>query len=316
MSKTWRPFVEGDYRALVALYNRLRPESPISEAFARHHMSSRKDDYLFNEVLEQQGALIAAAWALKDGPLERPVHLELLLHPEHADGAGRDALYRHAMARLEPVAKAVTVRLREDETPWLELYLREGFREFERQWESVLEVSNFNPTPFEGAFARAKAAGVVFKTVADLPDSESTQRLLYDAITGELLPDVPFAEPLHIWPFELWRKRVWKSPTKNPESWFLAFRGGELVGLSELDLSEDETLLQTGLTAVRRDARRQGVAMSLKLLGVAYAKAQGKTRISTMNHSINRPMLAINEALGFVKRPAWLQLRKKLEMFS
>jgi len=34
--------------------------------------------------------------------------------------------------------------------------------------------------------------------------------------------------------------------------------------------------------------------------------------VRTNNHQVNRPMLAINEALGFEKEPAQLHLKKNL----
>lgn len=141
-------------------------------------------------------------------------------------------LYPTALERLEPhQPTALIVRIREDWPYWLDFYRTRGFTETERMWESRLELVGFTAEPFAGALNRVSSAGVTIKTLADLPDDETTQRLLYGTIT-ELLSDVPFSEPLNIWPFAVWQERFWRSPARRPEGFFLAFHGSELVGLS------------------------------------------------------------------------------------
>ena len=52
--------------------------------------------------------------------------------------------------------------------------------------------------------------------------------------------------------------------------------------------------------------------MALKLKAVEYARSHGLKQIRTWNDSLNRPMLAINEALGFAREPAWITFGKDL----
>jgi GNAT superfamily N-acetyltransferase len=70
--------------------------------------------------------------------------------------------------------------------------------------------------------------------------------------------------------------------------------------------------LDTGFTTVKPAHRRRGVALALKATALAHAKSLGKTAVRTDNAQINRPMLSINEALGFEKMPAWIDLVKVL----
>ena len=304
-----RPFEDADYGPFVALYNRAHPDAPITETEARHFDETRRGDLLVNAVLETRGELVGALWALQDG--ER-VQLDLLLHPE-GDPALRETLYMAALEQLSAHRpNAVVTRVREDWLFWRAFYEAAEFVELERQWESRLNVATFNPTPFAWAPQRTAEAGVTFTTLAELPDGEATQRLLYET-TVELLNDVPFARPRAIWPFEVWLERAWHSPMRLPAGSFLAFYGDDLAGLSELYRTQDLKVLKTGLTAVKRAHRRKGVAQTLKLHAAAYAKAAGAAEITTMNHVANHPMLAINEAMGFVKDPAWITLEKTLE---
>jgi hypothetical protein len=82
--------------------------------------------------------------------------------------------------------------------------------------------------------------------------------------------------------------------------------------MSQLWHSQASDDLYNGLTGVLRSHRRRGIALVLKLRGIAYAQSLGRPTIKTWNEANNRAMLAINEALGFVKQPAWIDFVKVL----
>jgi RimJ/RimL family protein N-acetyltransferase len=64
---------------------------------------------------------------------------------------------------------------------------------------------------------------------------------------------------------------------------------------------------------VRREYRRRGIALALKVRSLEFAKAQGYQRVVTENETNNRGMIDINDRLGFVKQPAYVHYLKTFE---
>ncbi len=222
-----RPFAETDYPAFTELYNRLRPEVAQSQTALRAFDTTFRENLLLNLVAETGGELVGAVWAHKDAAGERQVRFDMVTD---ALETLPQTLYETALTALEPYRPtALLIRVREEWTFWLDFYEERGFGELERMWESRLELGTFSPERFAGTAERP--ADITFKTLAELPDDEATQRLLYTVVV-ELLGDVPFHEPLNIWPFPVWQERFWRNPTRCPKGFFLAFHGPELGGVS------------------------------------------------------------------------------------
>jgi len=100
-----------------------------------------------------------------------------------------------------------------------------------------------------------------------------------------------------------WRDWVLKSPRALPEAFFIAKAGDSYVGQSDVGRSEGVAdVLYTGFAGVRREHRR-GIAMTLKLRAIDYAKRHEYREIRTWNNTLNAPMLGINVKVGFVSSP-------------
>ena len=114
----------------------------------------------------------------------------------------------------------------------------------------------------------------------------------------DVASDLPLPYPFVETPFESFSKMI-LNPEVDLESKFLLFEDGELKGLSQLWPSQvNPKLAATGLTGVRRQYRRQGVATRTKQHAIAWAKERGIERIFTDNEE-NNPMYQLNLQLGF-----------------
>ena len=115
-------------------------------------------------------------------------------------------------------------------------------------------------------------------------------------------------------PYDEWREWTLHSPGGLKDAYFLAKDGDRFVGLSS-NMSRNEGqpgVIFQGSPALIREYRGKGVAMALKLQTAKYAREHGYREIRTGNNTRNRPMLRINEAMGFLKQVVWIEYEKAL----
>lgn len=312
-----RPFTPDDYPAIAAVTNAVFSDYATSSDELRRGDEQRDPKcHLGRFVAERDGAIVGLAecgqWAGMYHP--RKFVLGVTVRPDWQGRGIGASLYDRALASLEPFAPlSVRGQTRSDWPPTLRFFAARGFEEGMRSWESRLDVAAFDPAPFAGAEARTAAGGIVIRTIAELAGDPDRDRKLH-ALDEALSRDVPHPEPHTPISFELFRRRVIEDPNLLPDAYFVALDAatGEYAGMGQLWNSEGSADLYNGLTGVRRAYRRRGIALALKLRGIAYAQAHGRPTIKTWNESNNAAMLAINEALGFARQPAWVDLVKRL----
>lgn len=163
---------------------------------------------------------------------------------------------------------------------------RLDFREVGRQVEQV-KVLEGEPPP-----ARLPA-GVEVVSVAERPE---LLREAYDlACQGyaDLATDREASISLRQW--------LREEATLPPGS-FVALADGEIVGFSGLLEHDNPGTAEDGLTVVRRDWRRRGLALALKRLELAWAAENGFCEVVTWTQTGNEGMRRVNELLGYEYR--------------
>lgn len=316
---TFRPFAAGDYERLVEIANANDPDD-LTSAEAMRHWDSSWDTSRYDRlriVAEDPAGRVVGSGQIN--------HMQYQFHPRkygmriqvdpavHRRGIG-GAIYARLMDELRR-RDAISVRsnAQESKTHSVAFLLHRGFREIEREWESRLDVEAFDFAPFSTAIGRVTAQGLTLTTLAEelrrdpdcLPRVWETHR--------DCERDVPEAEPITDIPYDLYVKQELEAPSALADAYFLAKDGDRYVGESYLHraLAMPGVLYQM-LTGVLRDYRGRGIAMALKIMGIRYARDHGYKEIRTGNNTTNRPMLSINEALGFQKQPAWIEFEKTL----
>lgn len=319
MNITLRPFTgsDADYAAMVDVVNSAYPD--YSETVAEVKFSDANQPAHIKKarwMAERDGVAVGYANYHQFEGMYHPRRfgISAVVPPQHRCQGIGTALYDTVLTALadhDPIS--VRARYRSDSTASERFLLARGFVEDMRDWESRLDVPNFDPTPFLAQAERASVHGIRIVTLAELIARDPEHRArLYD-LDMTLSADVPSPEPFTPISAEQFEKWIFANPNFLPEGYFVALDGKHYVGSTALWKSQSApTELYTGLTGVRREYRRKDIALALKLHAIDFARSYGATVIKTWNESNNRGMLGINEALGFVKQPIWVNVQKAL----
>lgn len=232
---------------------------------------------------------------------------------EQGKGVG-SAIYDGLAKELEDLgAMVVWTMNREDLPRHREFFLKRGFQEKMRDWESRLDLSTVDLSKFQGYFEKMLREGITFTTLAEerRHGAGSLRKLheLVQLIAADMPREVAFT-PLS---YEQWESLEFKSPRLLPEGYVIAKNGPDFVGLSVVYRNEkDPQNLTQGDTGVRREYRGRGIATALKLKVIEFAQKNGYKSVKTWNDSTNAAMLAVNTKLGFKRQVGWIRMEKLL----
>ena len=175
---------------------------------------------------------------------------------------------------------------------------RFGFEEADRQVEQVKTLGDEPEPEFP--------PGVEIVTIAERPE------LLREAYDLGVQGYADMATP---WPASITLDEWLREEATHPEGSFVALAGGEIVGYSGLMHDTDvPERAEDGLTVVRRDWRRRGLAVALKRAELAWAAANGIREVYTWTQRGNDGMRRVNEQLGYGYRHVELTMRAPMPL--
>jgi GNAT superfamily N-acetyltransferase len=217
--------------------------------------------------------------------------------PEHRRKGVGTALLRRLAEHVESLGLPL-LRAGADDDDSMAFAQRFGFAEAGREVEQTFTVSGAPDVP-------APPPGVEVVTAQERP---GLWEECFDRFGREALADFAVDTPLEV-SLDRWTT-VWLG-----DPMFLAVHDGEVVGCAGLGLDPDDpTRAENSLTAVRRDWRRRGLAVHLKLRTLAWAAEHGVTEVYTWTQDGNAAMRTLNTRLGYATTRTGVQLSRALPL--
>jgi len=316
MNAAIRPFNETDYPAITELWNRQNPDRSRSVEEARHSDANlegklRKGRFVANV----DGRVVGVGeYSQNLGSLHpQKFILEGYVPPEFQGRGIGKALYERVLEALkpyDPISLRTTVR--ENQARAMKFLHDRGYAETKRDWVSVLQVAEANLEPFADLEQRVKAEGIEILSFAEPLESDPQAVQKLHALFSEIRVDVPRSEPPTPISLETFVENILTGPDYDPNAFFIALEGAEWVGMSCMFRVGETKELDHWSTGTRRAWRGRGIAQTLKVRTVRYARENGFATIRTDNDSRNAPMLAINDRLGFRRGAAQISMLKEL----
>jgi ribosomal protein S18 acetylase RimI-like enzyme len=261
-----RAFRFEDIPAMVDIGNRTWPDDPatVEEEEYDEKMYPPDNPRLRVVVENAAGQFIGMGACLRPFWMRAPgvYFMWMTLDPDwRRRGIGQALLPRlEAYGREQGAAKLWT-GCREYQDYSIRFLEKAGFHNYGLRFESILDLTTFDESRFTGTIERLQAAGFEFTNLVDErainPDADV---LLYE-LDAETRAEVP-------WPggarsemtYEQYRQRNFDAPDADPSGILITKYQGRYAGLTSVRFRKDG-LAHTMMTGVRREYRRQGLAL-------------------------------------------------------
>jgi GNAT superfamily N-acetyltransferase len=257
---------------------RLPPPRPEN---LRHQLHARPNLTYLIARLGDEPVGRAFVEADDSGVAHADAHLEVVTDAR-SRGIG-SALLKEASRRAAAYGKTeLCGETWEDDVGSRGFFERRGYRVVGGERAVVLDLRTHDPEPV----GLPPGVRVAARTPEHVEGMYEVARHAGEDIPGSEAPS-----------FEAFRAQDVDRPSLRPELCFVALAGDEVIGYAILNDFGREA--HHGLTAVRRDWRRRGVATALKRTQIAKAKQLGFDRLVTESEERNDPMRLLNVKLGY-----------------
>ena len=317
MLVTYRPATIDDAALAADLMTAAYPALAQDPVLTRLRWETPRKAFVYGRfIAEELGRPIAyVAWVhgpWQDVP-DMHCEVEVWLDRNALDRARYESLWGWISDQAVAEGSAVLLAYSaEDEVESLAALASLGFepKRAERVWELDLKVHGPRLVAAAREARRKMAeADITLEPLAAWRDPDKARKL-YE-LNEQTVQDIPHTLHIVREAYEDFVERLnW--PDRPHDRYWIARHGDRPVALTYLKFPPVRGTVWTGYTCTDAEYRGRGIARAVKLQSLAQAVALGVPVVCTDNDSENAPMLHINERLGYVRRPAFIEHHKRV----
>jgi GNAT superfamily N-acetyltransferase len=275
-----------DFASANELLNRVWPQRVGSERGLRHAADTAPPNaHRRYWAAEDDGKLVGwATAAIEYQSAHRPGFLQVSVAAESRKAGLGTALLERCEAHLAGLGVATVLSLTTPEEAPQRFATAHGFRH-----TNTTRISGIDPRTVEPPSA---PPGVVLRPLASLNPRE-----VYE-LDAEAMLDVPGEVAMDEVSFEQWLEDYWRHPDTDLDASVAAVIDDRPVAFSHLLIAPGGRAI-TEMTGTLRQYRGRGLAQLVKRATLVNAAKRGVELVFTDNDETNRPMLRVNEKLGY-----------------
>jgi RimJ/RimL family protein N-acetyltransferase len=314
---TYRTAAIDDAELACELMNAAYPAMTHDPVVTRYHWSNPRRGFRFARFIAEQNREPVAFVAWMHGPWDeiedRHCEVEVWLDMAHFDRRLLCELYEWIAAdALRDGSRLLLAYCAEDEPETLGVLASLGYyrARTEKVWELDLRAHGAR-LEAEAAAARDAAAkdGITFTALDQWHDAGALQKL--HELDAKTRYDIPRTLQIFNETYEDFVLRT-KAPDRRSDRYWIALDGDRPVAFSYLKYPPVRGTVWTGYTCSDPAYRGRGLARGVKLQSLVQAVALGVPSVRTDNDAENAPMLHINERLGYVRAPGFVEHHKRV----
>jgi GNAT superfamily N-acetyltransferase len=207
-----------------------------------------------------------------------------------------------AQTAVDLGATEFSTECRDDDPDGLRFATQRGFQIDRNHFRSELDLTTFDLSAFWPLVEQVEAQGIRFTSLADEGQTDEALHKLY-RLNKQTALDNPSSDGTFHQTFALFLEQIVRAHWFRAAGQLLAVDGERYVGMAAIGISDDGVTAFNAFTGVDAGYRGRKIAQALKVLGARFAIDEGAHLIRTSNDSLNAPMLAINDRMGYRRLP-------------